>query len=199
VRSESALQIQLRKVLGQYGVRVSDIETAVRVLTAAFADDPLARWLLPGDQAGAAGDIVFGPLAHASAAHGELVVTPDATAAAVWLPRPADPPDPQPVADALAHLRTFMELTGARHPTGTAHLYLALLGVVPAAPGRGLGGALLRERLGCADTAGMPAYLEATSRSSRALYERHGFRDTGDPIHLPDGPTVWPMWRPARP
>jgi GNAT superfamily N-acetyltransferase len=199
VRSESALAIQLRKALSQYGVRMSDTETAVRVLTAAFADDPLARWLLPGDQARAAGDIVFGPLAHASAAHGELVVTPDATATAVWLPRAADPPDPQPVPDAFAHLRTFMELTGARHPTGTAHLYLVLLGVVPGAQGRGLGGALLRERLGRADTAGLPAYLEATSGSSRALYERHGFRDTGDPIHLPDGPTVWPMWRPARP
>jgi GNAT superfamily N-acetyltransferase len=178
---------------------VSETEIAVRVLTAAFADDPLARWLLPGDQAEAAGDIVFGPLAHASAAHGELAVTPDATAAAVWLPRAADPPDQQPIPEALAHLRTFMELTEARHPTGVAHLYLVLLGVVPGAQGRGLGGALLRERLDRADAAGLPAYLEATSRSSRALYERHGFRDTGDPIHLPDGPTIWPMWRPTRP
>ncbi|TWF78471.1 acetyltransferase (GNAT) family protein [Pseudonocardia hierapolitana] len=180
---------------------MGDTDTAVRVLTAAFADDPLARWLLPGHPAGAAADIVFGPLVHASSSHGELAVAPDATAAAVWLPRAADPPerDQQPIPEALAHLRAFMELTEARHPTGTAHLYLVLLGVVPGAQGRGLGGALLRERLGRADAAGLPAYLEATSRSSRALYERHGFRDTGDPIHLPDGPTVWPMWRPARP
>jgi ribosomal protein S18 acetylase RimI-like enzyme len=190
---------------GSYGVRMTtttaDAETAVRVLTAAFADDPLARWLLPGDLAGAAADIVFRPLVDAAATHGELAVSPDVTAAAVWLPRGAEPPGPdrQQIPDALAHLRTFMELTEERHPTGTAHLYLVLLGVVPEARERGRGGALLRERLGRADGEGLPAYLEATSLRSRALYERHGFRDTGDPIHLPDGPTLWPMWRPARP
>ena len=73
------------------------------------------------------------------------------------------------------------------------------LGVVPGARGRGLGGALLRDRLVRADAEGMPAYLEASSPRSRALYERHGFRATGDPIHLPDGPPLWPMWRAARP
>jgi GNAT superfamily N-acetyltransferase len=174
---------------------MTQTETAVQILTAAFADDPLARWLLPGDLVA---DIVFGPLVEASATHGELTVSPDGAATAVWLPRPAEPPadDRQPIPDALARLRTFLELSEARHPTGTAHLYLVLLGVVPGAQGRGLGGALLRERLCRADAEGLPAYLEATSLRSRALYERHGFRDTGDPIHLPDGPTLWPMWRP---
>jgi GNAT superfamily N-acetyltransferase len=172
-------------------------ETAARVLTAAFADDPLARWLLPGDLPA---EIVFGPLVAESAAHGELAVSPDGTAAAVWLPWPAEPVgDQQPISDALAHLRTFLELTEARHPTGPAHLYLVLLGVLPGAQGRGLGGALLRERLARADAEGVPAYLEATSPRSRALYERHGFRDSGGPIHLPDGPTLWPMWHPTRP
>lgn len=175
-------------------------ETAVRVLTAAFADDPLARWLLPGDLADAAADVVFGPLVQTSAAHGELAVTADGTAAAVWLPRGAGPPprDDDEIPDALARLRTFLELTEARHPAGRAHLYLVFLGVVPGAQGRGLGGALLRERLVRADAEGLPAYLEASSPCSRLLYERHGFRDTGDPIQLPDGPPIWPMWR-ARP
>jgi GNAT superfamily N-acetyltransferase len=172
-------------------------ETAVRVLTAAFADDPLARWLLPGDLRA---EIVFGPLVEESATHGELAVSPDGTAAAVWLPRPAEPVgDRQPLPEARARLRTFLELTEVRHPGGPAHLYLVLLGVRPGAQGRGLGGALLRERLGRADAEGIPAYLEATSPRSRALYERHGFRDSGAPIHLPDGPTLWPMWRPVRP
>jgi hypothetical protein len=35
---------------------MTSIETVVRVLAAAFADDPLARWLLPGDLAA---EIVF--------------------------------------------------------------------------------------------------------------------------------------------
>ena len=79
------------------------------------------------------------------------------------------------------------------------HLYLVFLGVAPGAQGRGLGGALLRERLVRADAEGLPAYLEASSPRSRLLYERNGFRDTGDPIQLPDGPPIWPMWRAVRP
>jgi hypothetical protein len=39
-----------------------------------------------------------------------------------------------------------------------------------------------------------PVYLEATSDRNRALYERHGFRAHGD-IRLPDGPSLWRMWR----
>jgi GNAT superfamily N-acetyltransferase len=178
----------------------ADVETAVQVLTTAFADDPLASWLLPGDLSRAAADILFGPLAEISAAHGELAVSRDGTAAAVWLPRAADPPVPAPIPDELTRIRTFAELTEARHPAGTAHLYLVFLGVVPGAQGRGLGGALLRRRLTRADAEGLPAYLEASSPRSRALYVRHGFRDVGaEPIRLPDGPIIWPMWRAAHP
>jgi len=171
-------------------------ETAVRVLTAAFADDPLQDWLRPASR-----DSLFRPLVQVSAAHGELAVSADGAAAAVWLRRPAGPPAPagDPLPDGWARLRTFLELTEARHPAGPEHLYLVFLGVLPAARGRGLGGGLLRERLAPADAEGVPAYLEASSRRSRALYERYGFRDTGDPIQLPDGPCVWPMWRAARP
>jgi GNAT superfamily N-acetyltransferase len=144
----------------------ADCETAVRVLVAAFADDPVARWLLPGSAAGA-----------------------------------AEPPvlDVDSLPDELTRLRTFMTLTEQQHPDGRAHLYLVFLGVAPDAQGRGLGGELLRDRLSRADAAGVPAYLEASSPHSRPLYERHGFRVTGDPITLPDGPPLWPMWRDPRP
>jgi ribosomal protein S18 acetylase RimI-like enzyme len=179
----------------------AETETAVRVLTAAFADDPVARWLLPGDLAEAPADLLFGPLVQTSAALGELAVSADGTAAAVWLPRAAEPsvPEGEALPDSLTRLRTFLALIEARHPVGQEHLYLVFLGVLPAAQGRGLGGALLRERLARADAEGLPAYLEASSPCNRALYERHGFRDAGDPITLPDGPRLWPMWRAARP
>jgi ribosomal protein S18 acetylase RimI-like enzyme len=178
----------------------TDCETAVRVLVAAFADDPVARWLLPGN-AGSAADRVFRPLVQQSAAYGELAVSADGAAAAVWLPRAAEPPvhDMDPLPDELARLRTFMTLTEQQHPDGRAHLYLVFLGVAPDAQGRGLGGALLRDRLAEADAAGVPAYLEASSSRNLPLYERHGFRVTGDPITLPDGPPLWPMWRDPRP
>lgn len=174
-------------------------ETAIRILAAAFAQDPLMDWLLPGRAPGSAVRL-FRPLVEASAAHGELALGADGAAVAVWLPRAAEQPvTHEQLPDELARLRTFLALTQERHPVGQAHLYLAFLGVVPGAQGRGLGGALLRERLAKADADGVPAYLEASSERSRPLYERHGFRAEGDPIALPGGPRLWPMWRSARP
>ncbi|GAA1295181.1 hypothetical protein GCM10009609_75800 [Pseudonocardia aurantiaca] len=80
-----------------------------------------------------------------------------------------------------------------RHAKDTSHL--AFLGVHPDRQGGGLGGRLLAERLARADADGLPAYLEASSARSVPLYERHGFRLLGDPVSLPDGPSVQPMWR----
>lgn len=174
----------------------ADCDIAVRVLTAAFADDPVACWLL---RDGPPADLVFREAAEAAAARGELAVSADGAGAAVWLPRAAGPAAAgEPLPDAPARLRTFLALTEARHPAGQEHLYLVFLGVLPEAQGRGLGGALLRERLARADAEGLPAYLEATSTAGRALYARHDFRDTGEPIRLPHGPLLWPMWRAPR-
>ncbi|MFJ8632616.1 hypothetical protein [Streptomyces sp. NPDC093568] len=44
----------------------------------------------------------------------------------------------------------------------------------------------------------MAACLEASSVRSRRLYERLGFEPEGEPIALPDGPRMWPMWREPR-
>lgn len=65
------------------------------------------------------------------------------------------------------------------------------------APGRGVGSALMRPVLETCDRDGVPAYLEATSERNKRLYLRHGFEVT-DEIRLPDGPTLWRMWRAPR-
>ncbi|GAA3068180.1 GNAT family N-acetyltransferase [Pseudonocardia yunnanensis] len=177
-------------------VHRSETDRAVEILTEAFADDPVGRWLVPGDGAG-----IFYPLAAESAAAGELAFAGN-DAVAVWLPVSAeehvveefDQPEAVP-----ERVRIFVELIAARHPSDRAHLYLPFLGVRPERQGRGLGGRLLADRLARADADGLPAYLEASSPRNAPLYERHGFRPTGDPIHLPDGPSVLPMWREPNP
>ena len=58
--------------------------------------------------------------------------------------------------------------------------YLLAIGVRPSAQGRGLGGRMLTHTLDQIDTANEPAYLEATSPRSWALYERCGFAVTGE-------------------
>jgi GNAT superfamily N-acetyltransferase len=178
-----------------------ECEAAIRVLTAAFADDPVCRWLVPDDLPGFDAARVFRPVVEQSADQGELVVDPGGAAIAVWLRQGPEAPagDGAALPDELARLTALTILTEQRHPVGREHLYLAFLGVVPGAQGSGTGGRLLREGLARADAERLPAYLEASSARSRPFYERHGFRATGDPIVLPDGPRLWPMWREPRP
>ncbi|PZF81970.1 GNAT family N-acetyltransferase [Jiangella anatolica] len=88
-------------------------------------------------------------------------------------------------------LRSFRVIEDA-HPTSPPHWYLQTLGV--ARPGRGVGGALLRDGLARADAQGMPAYLESSTPANIPIYERYGFRPTRE-IVLPDGPTLTAMWR----
>ncbi|WP_338700344.1 GNAT family N-acetyltransferase [Streptomyces sp. Q6] len=86
-------------------------------------------------------------------------------------------------------------LTAGIHPVGRAHVYLWMIGVVPGRQGEGLGTALMAPVLERCDREGLPVYLEASNPRSRALYERLGFVCTGTALDLPDGPTLWPMWR----
>lgn len=87
----------------------------------------------------------------------------------------------------------------SQHPVAP-HAHLILIGSDPDRQGQGLGSLMLRRTLSRLDREGTPAYLEATTPRSRALYLRHGFVVMGE-IHLPGGgPPLWRMWRaPAGP
>ena len=61
--------------------------------------------------------------------------------------------------------------------------------------GQGIGSALLRGKLRELDQAGSAAYLEASSLRNAALYERLGFERRPVTLDLPDGPSLYPMWR----
>ncbi|GAB3436110.1 GNAT family N-acetyltransferase [Actinophytocola sediminis] len=93
-------------------------------------------------------------------------------------------------------MKLLIALTGERLPAG-AYWYLLNIVVDQDRRGQGIGGTLLGEQLRRLDEDGMPAYLEASSPRNRKLYQRVGFADLGDPIQLPDGPRLQPMWRPA--
>ena len=84
---------------------------------------------------------------------------------------------------------------GEFHPT-EPHWYLPLIGVDVTRHGCGYGSALLRHALERCDRDRLPAYLEATSPRSKALYERHGFEELGV-IQAGGSPPMWPMLRQA--
>lgn len=171
--------------------KAADIErpAALGVLVEAFMDDPVVRWLFPDqDERGRHLAAFHEPLVHAGETY---LVAGDA--AAVWL-TVAEGRSPYEGAPETGgpRLRALGEALAERHPRA-AHLYLPCMGVIAARQGTGLGSALLRHRL--AHTDGLPAYLEASSPRSRALYLRHGFTDHGRPVQVADSPPLWPMWR----
>jgi ribosomal protein S18 acetylase RimI-like enzyme len=82
------------------------------------------------------------------------------------------------------------------HHLAGPHYYVRWIGVRPELQGKGLGSALTRPALDRCDRDELPAYLEASSERSAALYERLGFVHLGV-LELPDGgPPLWPMRRP---
>lgn len=189
-----------------------DRELLVRLLDEAFQDDPVSGWVFPGTEyrrtthhrlMGAFTDIVL--------AEGRIDVTEDGSACALWMSVPADyhgagdPADdegPVQVRQAVdpenERVEMIGRLTAGIHPTGRAHEYLWMIGVAPSRQGEGLGTALIGSVLDRCDREGVPAYLEASSVRSRLLYERLGFAPAGEPLPLPDGPHMWPMWREPR-
>jgi ribosomal protein S18 acetylase RimI-like enzyme len=92
-------------------------------------------------------------------------------------------------------VRAALRALGAA-PDAPPHLDLRYLAVDPAAQGRGLAGALLREGLARADAAGLPVALHCTKAHNVALYEHFGFAVRGV-IDIPAGPPMWDMWREA--
>ena len=183
----------------------ADHTTAAEVLTAALFDDPVTDWLVP-DRARRPAVLppTFGLYFDAFQHHGETYLTEGGHGTALWLPPGRDliPPDDLedfgrrveeaagPFAGRLFELGEFFEA----HAPAEPHWHLQLLAVVPEQQGRGLGSALLDEALRRLDLDREAAYLEATTLRNRALYERHGFDCFGE-IALPDGPTIWQMWR----
>ncbi|HEX6873172.1 MAG TPA: GNAT family N-acetyltransferase [Micromonosporaceae bacterium] len=140
-------------------------------------------------------------------AHGEVHVTADQAAVAVWIPRgysDLPPPDDydarlaracRPWTDRFVELDRLFEKF---HPE-PAHHHLAFLAVHPDRQGAGHGSALLRHYHHRLDAQGEPAFLEASSTGSRDLYLRHGYRLLHDPYAAPNGALFWPMWRDPQP
>ncbi|MDT7570013.1 MAG: hypothetical protein QOE05_187 [Actinomycetota bacterium] len=181
------------------------------VLGRAFVDDPVFTWLLSG---GARLErrlrLAFTAFA-VGAKHkpeAKVLVTPEQTAASIWLP-----PGQwrAPVSEVVRQAPRLLSAYGLRvpralslltrveknHPT-EPHWYLEAIGTVPEARGRGVGPTVLTPVLDLCDEARLPAYLESSNPRNLSFYARHGFRAI--PLFdLPKGcPVITPMWRDPR-
>ncbi|MFI5760243.1 GNAT family N-acetyltransferase [Streptomyces sp. NPDC051563] len=189
----------------------SDRDAVARLLDEAFRSDPVSSWVFPDPEHRAAVHGKFlGVFVDVALAEGRIDYAADGSAAALWLRIPAADPEAEPVEDEIpARMRAVADpdnercelvglLTGEVHPTAEEHEYLLMIAVAPGRQGEGLGTELIRPVLERCDREGVPAYLEASSERSKALYERLGWQFTGEAVRLPDGPLMWPMWRKPR-
>jgi GNAT superfamily N-acetyltransferase len=184
----------------------ADVDEVVSILATGFMDDPMSRWIFP--------DVIdrelrhpvfFRPFVDLAFAHGEIDTTTDRLGAALWFPvdvtadsglpdlgalfeRTLDPLAAQRIAD-------YDERSSANHPIHASHFHLPFIAVRPDHVGNGIGTALLRHRLSRLDQQRTPAYLEASNERSARLYERLGFSRRQPTTDMPDGPSLYPMWR----
>ena len=185
--------------------RAEDLRDVCLALVRSFMHDPVAAWVIPDDARRAA--VLRGRfelLVEAFLRKGDVYVLEDRSGAALVV-APGVVLIADDEADAFGerlekvsgeNAARFFELDTRKreHFPDAPCLHLALMGVVPERQRRGFGAALLNTVLRRCDASSTAAYLEATSASSRRLYERHGFERLGE-IAMSDGPSLWPMWR----
>ena len=187
--------------------RPGETERLAGVLARAFEDDPVSAYFFPKESERLERLERMYRLINVPDALGddECYTTDDYAGVALWVP--PGKPKPGPV-ESLRLLTNLVRVSGRYTPRGLRglsymeskfpeqpHAHLVFIGTEPARQGEGVGSLLLRRTLSRLDRDGVPAYLEASTLRSRALYLRHGFVDM-DEMRLPGGgPTLWRMWR----
>lgn len=187
-----------------------DVELVVAIAAAAFFDDPIMTWAFEdADQRRPYLEKLLRAVADGYLPEGGVVHLCQTSTVALW--RSPSYEHHRPIATAVEDravaLSDFPEesarrlgllgsLMAAAHPH-TPHWYLHVLGTVPERQGQGLGQRTLRPVLEVCDGEGIPAYLESSNAVNIPFYRRQGFQPRGE-IAVPEGPSLYPMWREPR-
>ena len=185
-----------------------DLERAADIASEGFFNDPVMSWIFADEQTRSdALRTSFGVLAGRFVRRGGRVDLYGDACVAMWLPpEPRDDPGGPPLrGDSLRHFTptvverftALAETMDAAHPEAP-HWYLGVVATRPVHQGRGLGAKLIRRMLDLCDGEGLPAYLESSNPRNLPFYYRLGFVETGE-LPVPDGPTLFPMWREPKP
>jgi GNAT superfamily N-acetyltransferase len=182
-----------------------DVQRLKTVLADAFYEDPVFGWLMPDDSKRHARlRRYFGlDLGHYALRYGRVWTTADLIGAALTLPPGKWRVPPRTTLlhgsafgmhlPRAARMGAAMEWRHAREIHGS-HYYVRDIGVHPDMQGKGLGSVLMRPTLDRCDREGAPAYIEASSERSAALYERLGFQHVKE-LRVGGSPPLWLMIR----
>jgi GNAT superfamily N-acetyltransferase len=175
-------------------------------LADAFCEDPVFGWLMPDERSrqGRLRRFFAIELRHVGLERGRAWTEHELGGASITTPPGAWRMPPWA---ALAQGATFgrrlaragrlLTAVERRHPR-EAHYYFAAIGVRRGLQGRGLGSTLMGPTLERCDREGLPAYLEASSERSAALYARLGFRLIEE-LRVGSSPPLRLMLRPPTP
>jgi ribosomal protein S18 acetylase RimI-like enzyme len=181
----------------------ADVGALARMLADAFYEDPMFSFLMPNDASRLPRLRRFFASAMRDMAlvRGRVWTSTDLLGAALTMPPGAWRVPPR--ATLLQgpcfgrHMVRAARVLGAieyRHPR-EPHYYFIDIGVAPRVQGEGRGSTVMRPTLDRCDREGLPAYLEASSERSAALYERLGFRVTSE-LRVAGSPPLRLMFRP---
>lgn len=187
-----------------------EAERLGRTLAAAFQEDPVVTWMVPdAARRTRTSERAFALyLQRIWLGHEETYVAGDAAGVCVWEP-PGSwklgvgaqlrllPAMARVYGGLLPRVLGAITALEKNHPTAD-HYYLPFIGVEPESQGRGLGSLLMHPILSRCDEEAVGAYLESSSPSNRALYERHGFEVTEEFQVGRGSPPMWRMWRNPR-
>ena len=176
-----------------------------QTLARAFFDDPVMMHFLPDDATREANLArVFKIIFKLGLPHGACYTTANYESITLWRPPNGwhvpfwayivNGPELLAIfGGGVLRVISTLDMMEKIHPH-EPHWYLQTIGTDPRFQGKGYGGVIMRDRLARVDAAHMPCYLESSKDTNIPIYQSFGFKVTGE-IKVPDGPTLWPMWR----
>lgn len=198
--------LQLRNLVR---LKRHELDTAGRILSNAFLDDPLYKYVLPDD--GERRSRLFWLMKKVAAyclLFGEAHVTPGGEGIACWLP----PGETEMTIiriirvglpaiiwrfglNAFTRLDDNMTFAARMHKKimQEDHWYLLAIGVDPPHWGKGIGSLLMQPVLDAAGSAGLACYLETHNERNVAFYEKHGFWVAQEGENPKHNVRVWAM------
>lgn len=188
-------------------------EQAVAVLTRAFQDDPMYRYLFPNfEERRRSMERMWDGVLHYSLVYGQVYTTPVLAGVACWLsPGNTRVTTWRMVRTGFGLQRAVIRLNREarrrvlglitytnqihRRVMTRPHYYLWALGVEPGRQRQGVGSQLLRPVLARADETGVGCYLETETEQNVTFYQKHGFKIAFQGEVAEAGLPLWTMVR----
>ncbi|MDR2281916.1 MAG: GNAT family N-acetyltransferase [Sphingobacterium sp.] len=168
----------------------ADKDDLIHIISKSFVEDPCFKWLLEKSNHAAKATELSRYLVEETFVKGFACITRDKTAAALWHTSTKEKVTLSYILRdlryvfklGLATVDRSLDLLKLKRGLSPAEdsLYLACIGVLPVAQGRGLSKKLIEPVIKRCQNSGQLVYLETANLTNVSIYERRGFRMTDE-------------------